>query len=149
MGKALTYDQIAGRQAQAVNFLRNVTGDDERADEIESMSVEEYGAERGFALANPTPNTLPVTSVIPVRREKTMAKKTIAELEQENEQLQSELEEAENLIGDIWEELLDLDEDSSQDDLAEGALNVSTMINEFDPDSYPWDEDGEIESSSL
>jgi hypothetical protein len=57
MGKALSYDEIARRQEQAVNFLLNVVGDPDKAEEIESLSVEEYAERKGFALANPSTPT--------------------------------------------------------------------------------------------
>jgi hypothetical protein len=52
--KQLTREQIAGRQQKAVQALRGTLRDDaERASEIESMSVEEYAAEKGFQIVNP------------------------------------------------------------------------------------------------
>lgn len=40
--KHLTRDQVAAKQDKAVRFLRDVAHDDDKADEIEDMSLEEY-----------------------------------------------------------------------------------------------------------
>jgi predicted RNase H-like nuclease (RuvC/YqgF family) len=71
--KPWTQKQAAERKEQAVKFVRDVLEDDERADEIADMSVDEYAAERGKELA---PN--------PIRRRRTMKRKTSSEQEREN-----------------------------------------------------------------
>ncbi|MBI3668749.1 MAG: hypothetical protein HY237_03065 [Acidobacteria bacterium] len=50
--KTFTPEEVERRQAQAVQFTRNVVGDPDLADEIEGLSVEEYAARKGFQLAN-------------------------------------------------------------------------------------------------
>lgn len=40
-------------KTRAVNYLRNVIGDDERADEIEAMSLDEWLEETGRSIRNP------------------------------------------------------------------------------------------------
>jgi hypothetical protein len=49
----LTRNEVERRQAKAVQFTRDVVGDPGLADEIESLSAEEYAASKGFQLSNP------------------------------------------------------------------------------------------------
>jgi hypothetical protein len=88
MGVKLTRDQVESRKEKAVHFVRDVLGDSDRADEIESESVDDYAARRRIAISNP-------------RGRRAMAKKTetreelkerISELEGENESLQDQLD---------------------------------------------------------
>ena len=50
--KTVTEEQLEAKQAKAVRFLRDVVGDEEKADEIESLSPSEY-AERKHLTVNP------------------------------------------------------------------------------------------------
>ena len=47
MAKALTFDQVAERKRKAEQFVRDVKGNEERADEIADESVQDY-ATRGI-----------------------------------------------------------------------------------------------------
>jgi hypothetical protein len=51
--KALTSDQLQSRKDKAVRFLRNVLGDEDRADEVENESLEDYAARRRIQIINP------------------------------------------------------------------------------------------------
>lgn len=51
---SLTEEQAARRQAKAVDFTRNIVKDPALADEIESLTVEEYAQRKGFRLQNPS-----------------------------------------------------------------------------------------------
>ena len=89
--KAITRDQLERRKAQAVRFARDVREDDELADEIEDESLEQYAERRHIKLTNPKgASQMP----IPTRRELT---ERIEELESENEDLKSRLEEISGL----------------------------------------------------
>ena len=48
--KERTYEQAEAAKVKAVNFLRNVVGDKEKASEIEALTVEEYSDRKGFIL---------------------------------------------------------------------------------------------------
>lgn len=103
--KTLTRERPERRKAQAVRFTRDVLGDDDRADEIEDESLQDYADRRRIQLANP-------------RGVRTMAIKTrrelldrIEELEGENEELQSKLDEVADLVAP--------DEDDDSDDSGE------------------------------
>jgi hypothetical protein len=53
MKKNRTYAQVQTAQDRAVNFLRNVLEDDDRADEVEAMSPDEWADEKGIVITNP------------------------------------------------------------------------------------------------
>src|SRR5947209_3184981 len=68
--KEKTIDQAAAMQEKAIRFLRDVVGDDDKADEIEGLTVSEYADRKGLTLINPAPHS----NVTPLKRSKsTMA----------------------------------------------------------------------------
>src|SRR5712692_6690484 len=69
--KAWTYEQAQDRKEKAERAARDLQGDDERADGIAAMSVEDYAAERG-------------KEINPKRGGRTMRKKLSAEEAREN-----------------------------------------------------------------
>jgi len=88
--KALTREQLESRKAQAVRFVRDVLGDDDRAAQIEDESLEDYAARRKIEILNNP-------------RGETMASKAellerIKDLEGENEDLQSQLDEIADIV---------------------------------------------------
>jgi hypothetical protein len=97
--KSLTREQLEKRKERAVRFARDVREDDELADQIENESLEEYADHRHIRLLNPTrkEKNMPV----PTRRE---LMERIEELEGENEQLQSRLDEIADLAAEEEEE---------------------------------------------
>jgi enoyl-CoA hydratase/carnithine racemase len=50
--KALTREQVERRQAKAVRFVSDVVGDEDLADELESLTPEEYAQRKGVDLIN-------------------------------------------------------------------------------------------------
>ena len=88
MPKQLTYNQVAERKRKAETFVRDVLGDDSRADEIGDEAVTDYAERRHFDIVDN-----------PKRRENDMANETkqdlldqIADLQDENDYLQSQLD---------------------------------------------------------
>jgi len=107
--KTLTRKQLESRKAQAVRFTRNVLEDDDRADEIEDESLEDYAEGRHIKIVNPkgiTPMAAPTRQELLDR---------IEELETENEDLQSQLDQIRDVIGDDDEEE-DMDTDEGEED---------------------------------
>lgn len=51
--KELTHEEVERRQEQAVAYAAEFLGDEDLADELESLSVGEYAQRRGFQLTNP------------------------------------------------------------------------------------------------
>jgi hypothetical protein len=96
--KTLTRKQLEARKAQAVRFVRDVLNDDDKADDIEDESLEDYAEHRHIKLSNPKGAT---QMAAPTRQE---LLDRIEELETENENLQSRLDEIADIIGDDDEE---------------------------------------------
>lgn len=91
--KTLTRKQLESRKVQAVRFTRDVLGDDDRADEIEEEPIEDYAERRRIRMVNQKgTRNMPATS----KRE---LLDRIDELESENEDLQSRLDEISDIVG--------------------------------------------------
>ena len=102
--KTLTRKQLEARKAKAVRFTHDVLGDSDRADEIEDESLEEYAERRHIQVVNPKG-----VRKMPVQTRRELLDR-IEELETENEDLQSRLDEISDIIGEGDEE----DEGSDQ-----------------------------------
>lgn len=93
----LTRKQLEGRKEKAIQFVRDVLNDPERADEIADESLEDYAERRKIEITNPTRReTVPST-----KRE---LQERIAELEAENEELQDALDEISEIASPEEEE---------------------------------------------
>jgi hypothetical protein len=88
--KSLTRQQLEKRKAQAVRFVRDVLGDEDRADEIQDESLEDYAERRRIKiLDNPKGESMPTKGKLLER---------IKDLEEENEDLQSQLDEIADIV---------------------------------------------------
>jgi len=96
--KTLTRQQLESRKAQAARFARDVREDDELADQIEEESLEDYAQKRHIKLSNPKG-----VRKMPVRTRRELLDR-ITELEEQNEELQGQLDEIKEIIGDEEEE---------------------------------------------
>jgi len=96
--KTLTRKQLELRKVKAVRFTRDVLGDEERADEIEDESLEDYAERRHIQLVNPKGVR---KMAVQTRREMI---ERIKDLEEENESLQDRLQEISDLAGESEEE---------------------------------------------
>ena len=54
----MTCDQVESRKEKAVRFLRDVVGDDDRADAVEGESAESYADRKGLVIKNTAPRQL-------------------------------------------------------------------------------------------
>ena len=106
--KTLTRKQVEARKAQAVRFVRDVLDDNDKADDIEDESLEDYAEHRHIKLSNPK-GVIPMAA--PTRQE---LLDRIEELETANEDLQSRLDEIADIIGDNEEEDAEEGEDEDQ-----------------------------------
>jgi len=84
--KHLTREQVEKRKAQAVRFTRHVVGDPDRADEIDSETLESYAERRKIQLTNPKRGT---------------AMKSRKQLLDENADLTEECESLQDRLDDI------------------------------------------------
>jgi hypothetical protein len=132
--KEVTYEKAKSMLQRAVEGSRRL-GLDDVADEYEEMSVEDYADRKGLVLTNPAP-VLPATPI--QKRSKTMANDP-----RTKDQILEDEEKAVSTGDDTWNELVDLDEDSSKEDLLNSIENVLEMWNEFDPERFPMDDDDE------
>jgi len=96
--KTLTRKQVESRKAKAVRFTRDVLGEQDRADEIENESLESYAERRHIQIQNPK-GVRPMAA--PTRRE---LLDRIDELEGENEELQSQIDEIADIVTPSEEE---------------------------------------------
>jgi hypothetical protein len=88
MAKQLSYAHVAERKRKAEQFLRDVKDDPERADEVSDESVEHYAARRHFDIIG---NPRRVNGMANGSQTKQELVDQIAQLEQENQDLQDAL----------------------------------------------------------
>jgi hypothetical protein len=106
MAKQLTYDQIAERKRKAEQFLRDVKGDEERADEVADEPVESYAERRHFTIIDNSPRRRNQKRADTRTRQDLLDQ--IAGLQDENDSLRSQL--------DAISDILDQDQDGDDDD---------------------------------
>ena len=108
--KTLTRKQLTARKAQAVRLVRDVLDDDDKADDIEDETLEDYAEHRHIKLANPKGAA---HMAAPTRQE---LLDRIEELETENDDLQSQLDQIRDIVGDDDEDGgADIDEGEDDD----------------------------------
>ena len=49
-----------------------------------------------------------------------------------------------DLLDNVWNRLCEVDEDSSRDEAIEVTDDISDMFNEYDPERFPLEVDGEL-----
>ena len=102
--KVLTRAQAETAKKRAALFLRNVVRDDERADEVESESVEEWATETGRTITNPKR-----------KEDRRMAtSKTKQDLQDELDDANDYIEQLEAKLGDIAGIVSDEDENEEE-----------------------------------
>ena len=123
MAKQVTRDQAERKKAQAATLMERI-GEDDRADEFDDMSVEEYAEHRGMQIANPK------------QRERKTAMATKNELQEQIDSIAEVLNEA-------------YTPEATRADLVEAVGNALDIINgeddsdETDPDSDESDDDSD------
>src|SRR5581483_10010663 len=94
--KSMTREQLEGRKAKAARFLRDVLQDDYRAAEVEDESLDSYAERRRIRLLNPSISK--GKSVMATVENKADLKRRIRELEDENDELQTKLDDIADLV---------------------------------------------------
>jgi len=122
MAKSVTREQAERKQRQAVTLMERI-GDSDRADEFDSMSVDEYAEHRGLKIANPRRTG----------RKTSMATKN---------ELQEQLDSAIETLNDAYTP------EASREQLAEAVGEALDILNgedadDSDPDADDLDEDDE------
>ncbi len=135
--KEKTQEQAAAMQAKAVRFLRDVVGDNEKADTIEGLTVSEYGARKGLVFTNPVPELKKAEwSTKKMANESGTSTITKADLEAENSELL-------DLLNDVWNELSDVDNTTNKAQAIEAIDSVCEMLNEYDEENFPMESDAD------
>ncbi len=124
MAKQKTYEQAESGQRKAVNFAANVLEDDDLADELESLSVEDYAERKGWEIKqNPEKGKTLMTSQ-QLKDELEALRDENERLLEENEELSEKLDAIGGIIGDDSDdEELD-SEDSEDEDLESEELET-------------------------
>jgi hypothetical protein len=107
--KQLTREQVEGRKEKAVRFTRDVLGDPERSAEIADESLESYADRKGFQIINPRGGRCRM----PTKEE---LQDRIAELEQENEDLQAQIDDVLDILNPPEDENGDESDNGWDDD---------------------------------
>jgi hypothetical protein len=105
--KYLTRDQLQSRKEQAVRFVRDVLGDPDRADEIADESLEDYAQRRKIQITNPSKRR---NAIMATTKSKADLQAEIADLKEENEELQDQLDTIADIVAPA-----DEDEDENGD----------------------------------
>jgi hypothetical protein len=106
--KQYTADQVQAKKDKAVQFLRDVVGDDEKADEFEDMDLDEYAQGKHIQIINPGRNRRMANG--------TSDPRTKQELLDEIDDLQSQLDAISDIINPPDDEDEDDDDDGNEYD---------------------------------
>jgi hypothetical protein len=112
--KSLTREQLQSRKEKAIRFTRDVLGDPDRADEIADESLEDYAERRKIQLTN-----IGKRETVVWHQNKSCYLDQIADLRDENQQLQDQLDAIAHIVSPDDDGSLDLDDDSSSGDDSE------------------------------
>jgi hypothetical protein len=108
--KQLTAEQVQAKKDKAVQFLRDVVGDNDRADDFEDMDLEEYADRKHIQIVNPGRSGIMANGD---PRTKQDLLDEIDDLQQENEDLRSQLAAVADIVAPPYEEDDDVDDDDS------------------------------------
>ena len=95
MSKTLTRDHLQSRKEQAVRFTRDVLGDPDRAGEIADESLDDYAERRKIKITNPS---IGRTGIMSKGKTKAELEAEIAELQEENQELQDQLDAVADIV---------------------------------------------------
>ena len=98
---------------KAVRFTRDVLDDPDRADEIEDESLEDYAEGRGITITNPNRGR---NAIMPPGRSKAELEAEIADLEEENQELQDQLDAIADIVSPDEEEKDQTGADDEEED---------------------------------
>ena len=115
--KQLTHDQLQSRKEKAVRFVRDVLGDLDKAEEIAEENLEDYAQRRKIQLLNPFMRR---NAIMATTKSKAELEAEIADLKDENEELQDQLDAIADIVAPEDEEdednNVEADEEEEDDD---------------------------------
>ena len=91
MAKQLTADQVQAKKDRAVQFLRDVVGDDDKADAFDDMDLDEYAEHKRIEIVNRGKRSLNMAGNGNGRTKQDLLDE-IDDLQQENQALQDQLD---------------------------------------------------------
>jgi hypothetical protein len=112
VSKTLTHDQLQSRKEQAVRFVRDVLNDPDRAEEIEDESLDDYAERRKITITNPFIRRRELMSTLKTKAE---LEAEIADLQEENQELQDRLDAVADLVTGEDEEEEEEEEETGDD----------------------------------
>lgn len=154
--KDKTYDQAEAMQAKAVRFTRDVVGDPDKADEIESLSVEEYADRKGLQLMNPADERQPIQA--------NRSNRIMADQDENNAELGSpapdydtwnkpdlveECETMRGVIGEVWDATPNDVEGATREELEDALNDVLEIISDYDGASFILDSPDDQEEEAA
>jgi len=123
--KLLTRDQAETAKRRAVLFLTNVLQDDDRADEVENQTVDEWAEETGRTITNPAKRRTPNMANGPTKDE-----------------LQDTIDQVGDMIADA------LDPALSREEVIQKLQEIDDIVNNGDDDSDDDDSDDDDDDDS-
>ena len=99
--KTLTREQVEAKKAKAVQFLRDVVGDDAKADAFADMDVDDYAERKRIQIINPRRNTMPGGGNGPTKQD---LLDQIEDLQPKNQDLQDQLDAIYDIVAPSDEE---------------------------------------------
>jgi len=95
--KTATYEQVAAKKDKAEQFLRDVKGDDDRADDYGGMSIEDHATKKHIKIVN-TGRSEGMPDSDPQTMTKSELLDYVADLESENSDLQDMLDSISDIV---------------------------------------------------
>ncbi|HEY6293323.1 MAG TPA: hypothetical protein VI455_17365 [Terriglobia bacterium] len=109
--KTMTREQVERMKEKAARFSRDVLDDQQKADEFDDMSVDDYAEHKGIALSNPRKAA---------KMARTSLREKVEDLEAENDELREKVDEYEARFDDIASSIPEVTEEEDEDDGEEG-----------------------------
>lgn len=117
MKKRMSRHEAEVAKGRAERFLDNVLNDDDRADEISEMDIDEWAEKRGVTITNPSKRRKPMATAKTLQKlSKDELVDRVLELEEGNEELQEEVDTLSEKLDSISEIASTEEEGEEEDD---------------------------------
>jgi hypothetical protein len=140
--KEATRERVATMLQRAVEGSRRLRLDDV-ADSYESMTVDDYASLKGIRLINPAPAQSKQQHTH--KRSKPMAQEVSPYAGMTKPELIEELERRDEALDSIWNDGV-IAVDEKETDAEDAVETISDILNDFDADRFPFDDDEDQET---